>query len=43
MQDGFLSQDEVDALLKGIDDEDVGSYDSAADPNEVRSFNLANQ
>ncbi len=43
MQDGFLSQDEVDALLKGIDDEDVGSYDQVADPNEVRSFNLANQ
>ena len=43
MKDGFLTQNEVDALLKGIDDEEIGSYDQVDEPGEVRTFNLANQ
>ncbi|MEQ1766318.1 MAG: flagellar motor switch protein FliM [Methylotenera sp.] len=42
MADKFLSQDEVDALLKGVD----GDHDDAApagDSGEVREYNLATQ
>ncbi|MCA1978195.1 MAG: flagellar motor switch protein FliM [Thiobacillus sp.] len=43
MADSFLSQDEVDALLKGV----TGEVDEApveqADPNAVRPYNLATQ
>ena len=42
MADKFLSQDEVDALLKGVDgDEDDGQ--SKGDESEVRPYNLATQ
>ena len=42
MADKFLSQDEVDALLKGVDGED-DDVQSTADASEVRPYNLATQ
>lgn len=42
MAESFLSQDEVDALLKGV----TGEEDDAKpeiDPNEIRTYNLAKQ
>lgn len=43
MSDSFLSQDEVDALLKGVNgDEDEASKEEI-DPSEVRPYNLATQ
>ena len=42
MPGDFLSQDEVDALLRGVNGEDE-SNDSAKDEEEVRSYNLAKQ
>ena len=40
----FLSQDEVDSLLKGVTgDTDDASEDDAAAPGTVRSYNLASQ
>ena len=43
MSDSFLSQDEVDALLKGVNgDEDEASKEEV-DPSEVRPYNLATQ
>jgi flagellar motor switch protein FliM len=42
MADSFLSQDEVDALLKGVNgDEDT--KEEAIDPSAVRPYNLATQ
>jgi flagellar motor switch protein FliM len=42
MSDSFLSQDEVDALLKGVNgDEDT--KEEAVDPSAVRPYNLATQ
>jgi len=43
MSDTFLSQDEVDALLKGVNGEQDEGKPAAADPSEVRSYNLATQ
>ena len=42
MPGDFLSQDEVDALLRGVNGEEE-SNDSAKDEEEVRSYNLAKQ
>ena len=42
MADKFLSQDEVDALLKGVDGDD-DDQSSSADASEVRPYNLATQ
>lgn len=41
MADNFLSQEEVDALLKGVGDED--ETPTEIDPHGVRSYNLATQ
>jgi flagellar motor switch protein FliM len=43
MSDTFLSQDEVDALLKGVNGEQDEAKPEAADPSEVRPYNLATQ
>lgn len=43
MSDAFLSQDEVDALLKGVNGEQDEVKPGAADPSEVRAYNLATQ
>jgi len=43
MADSFLSQDEVDALLKGVNGEQDEAKSEAADPAEVRPYNLATQ
>lgn len=42
MSDKFLSQDEIDALLKGVEG-DQGDESQAADEGTVRSYNLATQ
>ncbi|PKO64079.1 MAG: flagellar motor switch protein FliM, partial [Betaproteobacteria bacterium HGW-Betaproteobacteria-17] len=42
MADNFLSQDEVDALLKGVTGE-VDEAPAEVDQSEVRSYNLATQ
>ena len=42
MSDKFLSQDEIDALLKGVEG-DQGDDSEAADDSSVRSYNLATQ
>ncbi|MEI8362918.1 MAG: flagellar motor switch protein FliM [Betaproteobacteria bacterium] len=42
MADKFLSQDEVDALLKGVDG-DSGDDKPEVDPGAVRDYNLATQ
>lgn len=42
MSDKFLSQDEIDALLKGVEG-DQGEEKPEADPNAVRNYNLATQ
>jgi flagellar motor switch protein FliM len=42
MADKFLSQDEVDALLKGVDG-DQDDEKSAGDAGDVREYNLATQ
>jgi len=42
MSQEFLSQDEVDALLRGVTGE-VAEEKSEQDPNEVRSYNFAKQ
>ncbi len=42
MSDSFLSQDEVDALLKGVDGEE-DAKEEETDPSEVQSYNLATQ
>ncbi|MFM2407922.1 MAG: flagellar motor switch protein FliM [Pseudomonadota bacterium] len=39
----FLSQDEVDSLLKGVTGEADEAKDTAAETGEVRSYNLASQ
>ncbi len=40
----ILSQDEVDALLRGLSDGEIeGSKEAAKEPDNVRSFDLANQ
>ncbi|MCH8496911.1 MAG: flagellar motor switch protein FliM [Marinobacter sp.] len=41
MQD-LLSQDEIDALLHGVDDGDIDTYDEA-DEGDVKSYDLASQ
>ena len=43
MADAFLSQDEVDALLKGVTGEVDEEPSEAVDPSGVRSYNLATQ
>ena len=43
MSDSFLSQDEVDALLQGVDGEEDDAKKEADDPSEVRPYNLATQ
>jgi flagellar motor switch protein FliM len=42
MSDKFLSQDEIDALLKGVEG-DQGDDSQAADDSSVRNYNLATQ
>ncbi len=42
MSDKFLSQDEIDALLKGVEG-DQGDDKPEADPDAVRNYNLATQ
>jgi flagellar motor switch protein FliM len=42
MADNFLSQDEVDALLKGVGNDQDGKKEEI-DPSTVRSYNLATQ
>ncbi len=41
MADNFLSQEEVDALLRGVGDDDEAQ--PASDPHGVRTYNLATQ
>ena len=43
MADNFLSQDEVDALLKGVTGEADDAPDEVTDPSAARSYNLATQ
>ncbi len=43
MADNFLSQDEVDALLKGVTGEVDDAPDENLDPSGVRPYNLATQ
>lgn len=43
MSDSFLSQDEVDALLKGVTGEQDEAKPSSADASEVRAYDLATQ
>jgi flagellar motor switch protein FliM len=43
MSDGILSQDEVDALLKGVTGEPDEEAPKEVDPSEVRPYNLATQ
>ena len=43
MADNFLSQDEVDALLKGVTGEADDAPTAAVDPSVARSYNLATQ
>ncbi|MBT9568805.1 MAG: flagellar motor switch protein FliM [Thiobacillus sp.] len=43
MADNFLSQDEVDALLKGVTGEVDDAPDEAGDPHAARPYNLATQ
>jgi flagellar motor switch protein FliM len=43
MAEGFLSQGEVDALLKGVDEDEFAGDASSADPGNVRPYNLATQ
>lgn len=43
MADAFLSQDEVDALLKGVTGETDEGPAEAVDPSGVRPYNLATQ
>ncbi len=43
MADNFLSQDEVDALLKGVTGETDDAPDDSGDPSAVRPYNLATQ
>ncbi len=43
MADNFLSQDEVDALLKGVTGEADDAPAAAVDPSVARSYNLATQ
>ncbi len=42
MSDNFLSQDEVDALLKGVTGEE-DTVENEIDPSSVREYNLATQ
>ena len=43
MAEGFLSQGEVDALLKGVDDDEFSGDATALDAGSVRPYNLATQ
>lgn len=43
MADSFLSQDEVDALLKGVNGDEDDAKAEAHDPSEVRPYDLATQ
>lgn len=43
MSDSFLSQDEVDALLQGVNGDEDDAKTEDADPSEVRPYNLATQ
>lgn len=39
----LLSQDEIDALLHGVDSGDVGTDEAPPEPGEVRTFDFASQ
>jgi flagellar motor switch protein FliM len=43
MSESFLSQDEVDALLKGVNGDEDEAKEEAIDPSLVRPYNLATQ
>lgn len=43
MSDSFLSQDEVDALLQGVNGDEDEAKTEDTDPSEVRAYNLATQ
>ncbi|PCI61099.1 MAG: flagellar motor switch protein FliM [Methylophilaceae bacterium] len=43
MSDSFLSQDEVDALLQGVNGDEDDAKTEETDPSEVRPYNLATQ
>lgn len=43
MSDSFLSQDEVDALLKGVNGDEDEAQAEDIDPSAVRDYNLATQ
>ena len=43
MEDSFLSQDEVDALLKGVNGDEDDAKVEDNDPSKVRPYNLATQ
>lgn len=43
MSDSFLSQDEVDALLKGVNGDEDDAKVEDNDPSKVRPYNLATQ
>lgn len=43
MAGDFLSQDEVDALLKGVTGESDDADEHADDPSSIRSYNLGTQ
>lgn len=43
MSDSFLSQDEVDALLKGVNGDADDAKAEAHDPSQARPYNLATQ
>ncbi len=43
MSDSFLSQDEVDALLKGVNGDEEESNKKEVDPSQVRPYDLATQ
>lgn len=43
MSESFLSQDEVDALLQGVDGEEDDNKAEAVDPSQARDYDLATQ
>ncbi len=43
MSDSFLSQDEVDALLKGVNGDEDDAQKEEVDPSAVRNYDLATQ
>lgn len=43
LKEEFLSQEEIDALLKGVSDDADDDPVEAADPSGIRSYNLGSQ